>query len=248
MKIIPAIDLRKNEVVRLFQGDFNNQTKYNHSPVDLINHYQQNGMKMIHIVDLDGAKDPGVGNQKDFIIDIAKFSQLPIQTGGGIRDKEAVKKLFDNGINRVVIGSLAVKSPEMVQNWIDEFGEDRFVISLDVRFLDGWKIATHGWQKNSQTDLFEAIDIYKKYRNIEYLITDISKDGALSGPNFKLYEDVLRQFDVKVQASGGVNSLDDLVMLSKIGCHGVIVGKALLEGNIDIKETQYLFEKKGGNS
>ena len=236
--IIPAIDLIDGKVVRLFQGDYAQKTDYAFDPIDVVNDYADQGATWLHIVDLTGAKDTDK-RQLKLIEAMVKTGRMKFQAGGGIRSESDVKQLLDIGVSRVVIGSLAVKQPELIKQWLTTYGGERIVLALDVNIDEqGNKlIATHGWQENSGVALdallSELLDAGAKH----VLCTDISRDGTLQGANHELYQEMSAQFpNVAWQASGGIGSLDDIAVLKPTGVSGVILGRALLEGKFTVKE------------
>ena len=237
MNIIPAIDLLDGRCVRLLHGDYDKVTHYDLDPVELAGQYASAGAQNIHIVDLDGAR-AGSGVHQNVIAGIADIANLTVQSGGGVRSKKDLEIRFDNGIDRVVLGSLAVTEPANVSNWLLEFGADRLVLALDIRFdNDGVPmLATHGWKQQTSTSLWELISSYGE--NLQHVLcTDIGRDGAMSGPNLELYRECVKRFpNLKFQASGGVRNIDDANALLDTGVDGMITGKALLEGNLSIEE------------
>ncbi|MFA6037220.1 MAG: 1-(5-phosphoribosyl)-5-[(5-phosphoribosylamino)methylideneamino]imidazole-4-carboxamide isomerase [Legionellales bacterium] len=237
MIIIPAIDLRNNKCVRLYQGDYAQETIYADNPLDIIKNFEQSGSLWVHIVDLDGAKDPAM-HQRTLIEKICKNTTLNVQTGGGIRDANQVEELLNAGVKRVVIGSLAVKNPDLIKSWFKKWGADRFVLALDVnKSDDDYYIAIHGWQEKSTQKLFDFLKEFKAAGLIHALCTDISLDGTLKGPNVNLYQDILKHYpDLQLQASGGVASLDDIVLLNQNKLAACIIGRALYEGKIILDE------------
>jgi phosphoribosylformimino-5-aminoimidazole carboxamide ribotide isomerase len=237
MYIIPAIDLRHNKCVRLYQGDYAQETIYAEDPLTVIQQFEQSGSQWVHIVDLDGAKDPAK-HQRDLIAKICKNTTLNVQTGGGIREHAQVQALFNLGVKRVVIGSLAIKNPELIKSWMQEWGADKFVLALDVNKVENdFYIAIHGWQENSSIKLLDFLNDFTKAGLIHALCTDISLDGTLQGPNIKLYQTIIQQYpDLKLQASGGVASLDDIVTLNENKLSACIIGRALYENRIILDE------------
>ena len=237
MNIIPAIDLLDGRCVRLLHGDYDKVTHYDLDPVELAARYASAGARNIHIVDLDGAR-AGSGVHQNVVAGITAIENLTVQSGGGVRSKKDLEIRFDNGIDRVVLGSLAVTEPANVSNWLLEFGADRLVLALDIRFdNDGVPmLATHGWKQQTSTSLWELISSYGE--NLQHVLcTDIGRDGAMSGPNLELYRECVKRFPhLKFQASGGVRNIDDANALLDTGVDGMITGKALLEGNLSIKE------------
>ncbi|TLU61184.1 1-(5-phosphoribosyl)-5-[(5-phosphoribosylamino)methylideneamino]imidazole-4-carboxamide isomerase [Thalassotalea litorea] len=236
--IIPAIDLIEGTVVRLFQGDYQQKTEYTLEPMQVLKSYAEQGATWLHIVDLTGAKDPAK-RQLPLIRELTDAGLLKIQTGGGIRTREEVKDLLDSGVERVVIGSVAVSKPEQVSEWFKEFGADSIVLALDINIdADGNKVvATHGWQKSSGVTLEQLIATYRKVGLKHVLCTDISKDGTLQGSNVSLYQQVKSQFtDICWQSSGGIGKLSDIDALKPTNVDGVILGRALLEGKFTLAE------------
>lgn len=238
MKIYPAIDLQNGICVRLEQGDFSAPRTYNADPVSVAKQFSESGAGYLHIVDLDGAKAK-IPQQLDCILEIASSTSLKIQVGGGIRAKDSVQILLQNGVARVVIGSLAVSNPPLVCEWLQQFGISRITVAVDVRLdVDTMPFATtEGWQKTGGTSLWEVLSNYQSFPNLRILCTDISKDGMLTGPNFSLYEQLVSRYpSFAIQASGGITSLEDLKKLKRIGVESVIIGKALYEKNFTLTE------------
>jgi phosphoribosylformimino-5-aminoimidazole carboxamide ribotide isomerase len=232
MIIYPAMDLLGGKVVRLKQGRFDDSTTYSDDPAQALRTFASAGAEWAHIVDLDGAR-AGAPVQHELIADLARSVPLKLQVAGGFRETEHLARMFDAGVTRVVIGSLAVKQPEKVRVWIDEFGPDRITLSLDVRLIDGQPIvAVSGWTEDSGQSLWDIAALYPAARH--FLITDIGLDGMLQGPNVELYERIAERLpNAAVQASGGVSSLDDL---ERLQTDGAIIGKALWEGKISLEE------------
>lgn len=236
MIIYPALDLRNRQCVRLYQGNFAQTTIYHDDPLVVAKNFIEQGAEWLHVVDLDAAKNPEC-HQHDFIIELVKNCGINVQVGGGIREQGQVKNLLDRNIKRVVVGSLAVKQPELVKSWLNYFGSEKIVLALDIIWqeLEPY-IAVHGWQSQSAKKLVDLIIYYQQNLN-HVLCTDIACDGTLRGPNFKLYENLLQQFpDLAIQASGGIGSLQDLMALKKMTMPGVIVGKALYEKKFTLNE------------
>lgn len=236
--VIPALDLIDGNVVRLHQGDYNQKREYSNDPLSQLQDYQNQGAKILHLVDLTGAKDP-LKRQIPLIKKLINGVSIPVQIGGGIRNESDVKALLSAGAERVVIGSTAIKSPEMVKKWFEIYGAEHLVLALDIRInAEGKKhIAIHGWQEESQQTLEEVIEDFLPYGLTHVLCTDISKDGTLSGSNVKLYQEVTKKYpQVAFQSSGGIGKLSDVEALKETGVAGVIVGRALLEGKFTVKE------------
>lgn len=236
--IIPAIDLIEGKVVRLYQGDYEQTTEYTLDPIDVVNQYADDGAQWLHIVDLTGAKDTAK-RQLQLISDMVATKRMRFQSGGGVRTKADVQGLLNAGVERVVIGSLAVTQPELVEAWMQEFGPEHIVLALDINIDEqGNKfVATHGWQKDSGVSIETLIKRYSKVGLQHVLCTDISRDGTLQGANDSLYSEVAKQFpDIQWQASGGIGSLKDIEVLKPTNVAGVILGRALLEGKFTVKE------------
>ncbi|RWU12671.1 1-(5-phosphoribosyl)-5-[(5-phosphoribosylamino)methylideneamino]imidazole-4-carboxamide isomerase [Pseudidiomarina gelatinasegens] len=236
--LIPALDLINGEVVRLQQGDFARQTTFARNPLALVAAYQQAGAQWLHLVDLDGARDPAK-RQLGLIEEITAATTMNVQIGGGIRTRDDLDRLFAAGVQRAVIGSIAVRSPHLVQQWLQEFGSDAIVLALDVNIDAGGTayVATHGWQQTSDLTLNQMIEDFLPYGLRHVLCTDISRDGMLSGTNVDLYRHLKQQYpQLVIQASGGVAGLADLTALQAIHCDAAILGKALLTGQFTLEE------------
>ena len=236
--MIPAIDLINGEVVRLFQGDYQQKTNYQYTAKERQDAYAASGATVMHFVDLDGAKDSDK-RQLTLLKTLVKHDTMTIQVGGGVRCIEDVQQLLDLGADRVVIGSLAIKEPTLVQTWIKQFGGEHIVLALDVKIdAQGNKtLPTHGWIKDSGVNLESLLDDYIAAGLIHVLCTDISKDGTLQGSNVAMYRELCQQYpNIKWQASGGIGSLDDIKALIPTGVDGVILGRSLLEGKFTLEE------------
>ncbi len=240
MEVIPALDLLGGRCVRLYQGDFNQVTVYDENPVDLARRYRDAGMHRWHVVDLDGARSGEPGNL-DLIAELTGDLGLAVQIGGGLRDLERVRTLLDTGASRVVIGSAAVTDPQMVIGWINELGAERVIPAFDVKLNQQGEpvVQTHGWTKNSEQTLWELMDCYAGTGAMDFLCTDISKDGTLAGPNVELYASCTERCpQARIIASGGVAGFDDLIALARTGASAVVTGKALLDGRLQLEEIQ----------
>jgi len=237
MMIIPALDILQNRIVRLYQGKYDTAQFYDFDFKSRLTEYANSGAERIHIVDLEGARDPDK-KQWQFIQEASNALKIPFQIGGGIRNESDISTWLNAGVHQVVIGSKAVTEREQVKTWINQFGADKFVIALDVnKDGDTWRPATHGWLEKSPFDLFDLIAFYRELGVVDFLCTDISKDGTMTGPSFALYSDILAKFsDIKVQASGGVSSLEDIKKLKEQGVAGIILGKSLLDNAFTAKE------------
>jgi phosphoribosylformimino-5-aminoimidazole carboxamide ribotide isomerase len=238
MNVIPAIDLRQGLCVRLFQGDFDRQTNYCKDPVLLAGSYKTMGFSHLHIVDLDGARSGQQENQ-EIIHKIIDSSNVVVQLGGGIRTAKQLEFWLDAGVARVVIGSLAVIRPRLVASWFNNYGPDKIVLALDVALDDSAtpQVATHGWTRSGDMTLWQCIGTYLNVGLRHVLCTDISRDGAMTGPNTELYAQLLEKYpQIQLQASGGVRDIDDLKALNRIGVPAAISGRALLDGKIRTEE------------
>ena len=236
MILYPAIDLINGECVRLSQGRFDLVTKYDSDPFKRLALFNEEHAEWVHIVDLDGAK-AGSPQQHGLIGRLAAASRAKIQTGGGVRTRADVQALLDQGVASVVVGSAAAKSPDEVRAWLRDFGKDRITLALDVLPAgDDWDVALHGWVEGSGLSLWTVLDYYPVGTAQRILVTDVSRDGMLMGPNMALMQALRRKRpDLEIQASGGVRSVEDLYDLKALGVHGAIVGKAIYEGLIDLK-------------
>jgi phosphoribosylformimino-5-aminoimidazole carboxamide ribotide isomerase len=238
MIIYPAIDLRRGRVVRLTEGSFDAEKAYFDDPTAVARDFAAAGSPWLHLVDLDGAKDPAQ-RQTALVASVIRASGLRVQSGGGVRDESHVRTLLDAGVERVIVGSLAVKQPDLVGGWLETFGPDKIVLALDVRLNAAGvpMIAVAGWQADSGVTLDATLRTFLPRGLKHILCTDISRDGKLTGPNFELYAQLRRDFpSVHTQASGGVSSLDDLRRLKREDAHGAIVGRALYEKKFTLPE------------
>ena len=232
MRIIPAIDIIDGKCVRLSQGDYNQKTIYNEDPLEVAKEFEANGIKHLHLVDLDGAKSSHVVNWK-VLERIAGQTGLNVDFGGGVKTNEDIKVVFESGAKQVTGGSIAVKDATTFEGWITKYGSDKIILGADAK--DGM-IATHGWLESSELEVVQFIKEWNK-KGIEYVIcTDITKDGMLAGTSNNLYNEILKTVPVKLIASGGVAVVEDLHRLLEMNCEGAIVGKAFYEGRITFKE------------
>lgn len=240
--IIPAMDLLQNRVVRLYQGDYKKTQFYDIDPLELVRGYQAEGAEVIHIIDLEGARN-AAARQLDLISEVVKATGARFQVGGGVRAESDVAELLDIGVERVIIGSLAINEPEKVNSWIQSYGKDQIVLALDVSIdSDGnrW-LPTKGWQSASGQRLEDVLAAYTDIQHV--LCTDISRDGTLKGSNTVLYEEVVKVYSsIAWQASGGIGSLSNVKDVAGTGASGVIVGKALLDGIFTLKEAQICWQ------
>lgn len=237
MKIYPAIDLINGKCVRLQQGDFDRVTEYSLGPIEQAKLYKKMGAHYLHLVDLDGAKK-GQPQQMNVIESICHQSGLKVQVGGGVRELGHIQKWLEMGVDRVVIGSLAVHKPQETKQIVEEIGPDRLTLSFDFVTEGANKmVATHGWQKTSQWSLEQALGEYYEIGVNQVLITDISKDGLLVGVDINFYESLQKQFPrMCVLVSGGISNIEDVQSVRKRGIGGVIVGRAIYENKLDLGE------------
>ena len=236
--VYPALDIRNGQVVRLLQGDYAQQTTYGDDPLPRAQAFAAAGASWMHLVDLDAAKAGGY-TLAPLLAQIASSTSLKVQTGGGVRGYDDVARILDAGASRVVIGSLAVREPDSVLAWLGEFGADRLTIALDTRQGDDgvWRLPVHGWTETADVTLDELATRYAQAGLKHLLCTDIARDGMLSGPNIDLYAHLSKLLpSVAVQASGGVRDVNDVAAAKAAGCGGAVLGKALLEGRLQLEE------------
>lgn len=238
MIIYPAIDLKSGKCVRLLQGNFDQNTCYGDDPVAVARQYANEKAEFLHVIDLDGAKQ-GFLSQGDLIIELQRKSNLKIQVGGGIRSKKDIDDLLKNGIERIILGSVAITMPSLVDYSLDKFGPDRIVLAFDVKINSQGDpvVATEGWSTVSSKTLWDLLDFYQNYGIKNILCTDIHRDGTLQGSNISLYKACQKRYPhLDFQASGGIHALTDLQLLKNIPMAGAIVGKALYEKRFSLTE------------
>ncbi|NER13744.1 1-(5-phosphoribosyl)-5-[(5-phosphoribosylamino)methylideneamino]imidazole-4-carboxamide isomerase [Leptobacterium flavescens] len=235
MRIIPAIDIIEGKCVRLSKGDYNTKKIYNENPLEVAKEFEDHGIQYLHLVDLDGAKSKHIVNHR-VLEQIASKTSLKIDFGGGLKSDEDLRIAFESGASQITGGSIAVKEPATFKEWIKKYGDEKIILGADA---NNEKIAVSGWQEESDRELIPFIRSYRK-EGIGYVIcTDISKDGMLEGPAFDLYQKILRETEgVKLIASGGISHFDELPKLAEIGCEGTIIGKAIYEGRIALKQLE----------
>lgn len=235
MRIIPAIDIIEGKCVRLTKGDYDTKKIYNENPQEVAKEFQDAGIEYLHVVDLDGAKASHIVNYK-VLEQIATKTNLNIDFGGGLKSNEDLRIAFESGANQITGGSIAVKNPQVFEGWIQLYGSDKIILGADC---NNEKIAISGWQEESELEVIPFIRDYQA-KGIQYTIcTDISKDGMLQGPSFGLYERILNEVqDIKLIASGGISQFVELPKLAALGCEGVIIGKAIYENRISLKELE----------
>jgi phosphoribosylformimino-5-aminoimidazole carboxamide ribotide isomerase len=235
MVIIPAIDIIDGKAVRLTKGDYTQKKIYNQDPLEVAKMFEQAGVRRLHLVDLDGAKARKIMNQQ-VLESIASSTKLQIDFGGGVQSDDDIQLAFDCGASQVTGGSIAVKNPDLFEAWLKKYGSEKLILGADV--LNG-KIAVSGWQEDSSWELDAFLEAYLD-KNIKYVIsTDVNKDGVLQGPAVDLYADMVKKFPgLQVIASGGVSGMNDIYELDKLPLHGVIVGKAIYENRISLKDIE----------
>jgi len=235
MRIIPAIDIIEGKCVRLSKGDYSTKIIYNENPVEVAKEFEAHGIEYLHLVDLDGAKASHIVNHK-VLEAIASKTNLSIDFGGGLKTNEDLKIAFESGANQITGGSIAVKSPTIFKKWLSEYGSNKIILGADA---NNEKIAIGGWLEESDKELIPFVQAYQK-EGVSYVIcTDISKDGMLQGPSFDLYKKMLTQIpNIKLIASGGISTFDELPKLAEMGCEGTIIGKAIYENRISLKQLE----------
>ena len=261
MKIIPAIDIIDGKCVRLSKGDYNTKIIYNENPLEVAKEFEAHGIEYLHLVDLDGAKSSQIVNYK-ILEQIASKTKLKIDFGGGLKSDADLKIAFESGANQITGGSIAVKNRVIFEKWIAEYGAEKIILGADA---NNEKVAVSGWLEDSNEDLIPFIQEYQS-KGIQYVIcTDIAKDGMLEGPSFDLYAKILEKCNVtssmssraqsrgekveessgiKLIASGGISTFDELPKLAELGCEGTIIGKAIYEGRISMKQLEnYILNK-----
>ena len=236
MRIIPAIDIIDGKCVRLTKGDYSTQKVYNENPLEVAKQFEDAGIEYLHLVDLDGAKSKHIVNH-NVLREISSQTKLKVDFGGGIKSNEDIKIAFDNGAFQITGGSVAVTNPELFISWLKTYGAEKIILGADFQ---NRKIATSGWYEKTELDVIDFIKTFESKGVLYVVCTDISKDGMLGGTSNDIYKEILAATNVKLIASGGVSSLSDLKELKKIGCEGAIIGKAIYEGKITMKELSEL--------
>jgi len=234
MRIIPAIDIIDGKCVRLSKGDYDTKKIYNENPLEVAKNFEAHGIKHLHLVDLDGAKSKHIVNHK-ILQDIASKTALKVDFGGGLKTDDDLRIAFESGAAQITGGSIAVKNPSVFKSWLHQHGADKIILGADAHHR---KIAISGWLEESDDDVVDFICDYEA-DGVSYVIcTDISKDGMLDGPSFELYEEILDKTSVKLIASGGISTFDELPRLAAMGCEGTIIGKAIYENRISLKQLE----------
>ncbi len=238
MRIIPAIDIINGKCVRLTKGDYTTQIIYSEDPLEVAKEFEDHGIKYLHLVDLDGARSNAIVNY-NILKNIALNTNLTIDFGGGIKSDRDIQIAFDSGASQITGGSIAVKNPEIFIKWIDKYGGSKVILGADVR---NEKIATNGWMEDSNREIISFIEYYQRKGIKSTVSTDISKDGMLRGPSYRLYKKILNKIpNINLIASGGISSISDLVKLRELGCEGAIIGKAIYEKRIKLKQLEKFF-------
>ncbi len=236
MRIIPAIDIINGKCVRLTKGDYSTKKIYNKNPLEVAKEFETYGIKYLHLVDLDGAKSKHIVNYK-VLFEITNNTNLIVDFGGGLKSNEDLKIAFENGASQITGGSIATNNPSLFMEWLSTYGSKKIILGADC---NNRKIATNGWLESSETDVIDFIKDYES-KGVKYVIcTDISKDGMLQGTSNILYTEIIDKTNIQLIASGGVSSIQDLEKLKLIGCEGAIIGKAIYEQKITLKELSKL--------
>lgn len=236
MRIIPAMDILNGKCVRLTQGEYASSKIYDTHPLDMAKRMEAHGLKYLHLVDLDGARSKHIVNH-DVLKEIASQTSLVVDFGGGIKSTQDVAIAFDNGAYQVTAGSIAADQPNLFMEWIERYGAEKIILGADSRSR---MIATHGWLATTGIDVVDFISTFSKKGVTHVVCTDIAKDGMLTGPSFDLYTTILTATPIHLIASGGIHSMQDLEQLKQLGCHGAIIGKAIYEGIISLKDLSTL--------
>ncbi|WP_265427688.1 1-(5-phosphoribosyl)-5-[(5-phosphoribosylamino)methylideneamino]imidazole-4-carboxamide isomerase [Chryseobacterium sp. YIM B08800] len=234
MRIIPAIDIIDGKCVRLSKGDYGTKKIYNENPVEVAKEFESFGIKYLHLVDLDGARSKHIVNQK-ILESIAKETSLQIDFGGGLKTLEDIEIAFNSGAKQITIGSIAVRNPEFCFDLIEKYGSEKIILGADC---EDRKIKTSGWLEESNQDVIDFILGYQKKGIQNVICTDISKDGMLEGASEDLYKEIISKTSVKLLASGGISSVEDVHKMKEIGCSGTIIGKAIYEGRISLRQLE----------
>ena len=237
IELIPAIDIIDGKCVRLSQGDYETQKVYNENPLEVAKEFEANGIRRLHVVDLDGAKSSHIVNYR--VLDaIASHTSLIIDFGGGIKTDKDLTIAFENGAQMVTLGSVAVKQPELFKKWLHQYGAEKIILGADVK--DN-RISVNGWKEESQQELMPFLTDYTQEGVFKVLCTDISRDGMLQGPSIELYRQIMQKFpNLHLIASGGVSCLKDIIELDEASIPAVVFGKALYEGRITMKDLKRL--------
>ena len=235
MILVPAIDIINGQCVRLTKGDYDTKKVYNESPVEVAKAFEGAGLTHVHVVDLDGARAKHIVNAK-VLEQIATQTSLQVDFGGGIKSETDLQTAFDCGASQVTLGSIAVSEPELVLEWLEKFGSEQLILGADAK---NRRIATHGWEQDSGLDVIDFIKEYAQKGFKYVLCTDVAKDGMLAGPSLELYYEILEQLpELSLVASGGVTTMDDIYQCAELGCTAAIIGKAIYENKLSLKELE----------
>ncbi|OWR14425.1 1-(5-phosphoribosyl)-5-[(5-phosphoribosylamino)methylideneamino]imidazole-4-carboxamide isomerase [Chryseobacterium sp. VAUSW3] len=231
MRIIPAIDIIGGKCVRLTKGDYSTQKIYSENPLHMAKIFEDAGIQYLHVVDLDGAKAKQIVNYKILEV-LASQTNLNVDFGGGIKSENDIKTAFECGAKQITVGSIAAQNQDLMLEWLMKYGAEKIILGADCK---NRRIATNGWLENSNLDVISFIKDYENKGAKYSIVTDIDKDGMLSGPAFELYEEILTDTTISLIASGGITTIEDVQKLKNIGCEGAIIGKAIYEGTINLK-------------
>jgi phosphoribosylformimino-5-aminoimidazole carboxamide ribotide isomerase len=235
IKIIPAIDIIDGKCVRLSQGNYSKKTIYNENPLEVAIMFESAGIKLLHLVDLDGAKQKQIVNHK-VLHEICTKTKLKVDFGGGVQSNEMIEMAFENGANQITGGSIAVRNSDLVVSWLEKYGQDKIILGADAK---NESIAVSGWEEDSKLSIYSFVNKWVQ-KGVKYCIsTDVAKDGMLQGPSFELYEKLQNENPLlNIIASGGISCIEDIEKLNVMGIYGVIVGKAIYEGRIELKQLE----------
>lgn len=243
IQVIPSIAIRKGKVVKMRKGDPSSEKSYDENPLDLSKRFEDHGMEVVHLVDLDGAEK---GNPKNFHVleAISNHTELKIDFTGGISTDGDITSAYEHGADYITASSIAVTNPELFASWIISFGREKITLSADVTDVSSKQVAFRGWQKKSELNLFDHLQFFYE-RGLKYAkCTDISRDGTMEGPDYDFYQEIMTRFpDLKILASGGVRSADDIRRLDEMGIFAVIFGKSYYEGKMDLKDLEQFLVK-----
>ena len=233
IEIIPAIDLIDGKCVRLMYGDFERKTVYSEDPLEVAKRFEASGIRRLHMVDLDGARS-GAPVNLHIVERITTGTELVVDFGGGIKNEKSLNSVFDSGAAMANIGSIAVEDPQLLFSWIEKYGGDRFLLGADQK---SGRVAVNGWQTSTEVEVLDLLRSYAANGITNAFVTDIDRDGAMTGPSIELYQQVISSIpEIDLFASGGVSSIADIDELHRIGCSGVIIGRAIYEGNIKLED------------
>lgn len=235
MILVPAIDIINGQCVRLTKGDYDTKKVYSESPLEVAKAFEGAGLTHVHVVDLDGARAKHIVNSK-VLETIATKTSLQVDFGGGIKSKIDLQTAFDCGASMVTLGSIAVSNPELVLEWLETFGAEKLILGADAKDR---RIATHGWEQDSGIDVLDFVKDYTQKGFEHVLCTDVAKDGMLAGPSLELYYELIAAMpDISLIASGGITTMDDIYQCAELGCSAAVIGKAIYEGKIALKELE----------